>query len=230
MSSQTYQADDQLGQEHDQAVSGDDVMEPDGDLAEPGEDVTVAPLAEADADRALDGAALDGAALAEAPLAEPDADQTEHDLPTWHPADPDALADDESVDASVPDYLGVTSVAGHAGDEPGINGTSPASPSLVTAALAMPESVTESRFAGSIASADGPWNEIQAMFVDDPRASIEQAAAVVDDRAEALIQSVAQRQRSLKSAWQADDAGTEELRVALQQYRTFWNSLEGEAL
>jgi len=90
MSSQTYQADDQLGQEHDQAVSGDDVMEPDGDLAEPGEDVTVAPLAEADADRALDGAALDGAALAEAPLAEPDADQTEHGLPTWHPADPDA--------------------------------------------------------------------------------------------------------------------------------------------
>jgi len=90
--------------------------------------------------------------------------------------------------------------------------------------------VTESRFAVSIASADGPWNEIQAMFVDDPRASIEQAAAVVDDRAEALIQSVAQRQRSLKSAWQADDAGTEELRVALQQYRTFWNSLEGEAL
>jgi hypothetical protein len=28
------------------------------------------------------------------------------------------------------------------------------------------------------------------------------------------------------SAWQRGDAGTEELRVALQQYRTFWNRLE----
>jgi hypothetical protein len=230
MSSQTYQADDQLGQEHDQVVSGDDVMEPDGDLAQPGEDVTVAPLAEADADPALDGAALDGAALAEAPLAEPDADQAEHELPAWRPADADDLANDEFGDASVPDYLGDTAVASHGVDEPGINGTSPESPSLVTAALTMPESVTESRLADSITSAGGPWNEIQAMFVDDPRASIEQAADVVDDRAEALIQSVAQRQRSLKSAWQAEDAGTEELRVALQQYRTFWNSLEGEAL
>ena len=64
------------------------------------------------------------------------------------------------------------------------------------------------------------------MFVDDPRASIERAAGLVDDRVEALIQSVRERQRSMQSAWQADDAGTEELRVALQHYRTFWNSLE----
>jgi len=48
----------------------------------------------------------------------------------------------------------------------------------------------------------------------------------VDDRVEALIQSVRERQRSMQSAWQADDAGTEELRVALQHYRTFWNSLD----
>jgi hypothetical protein len=64
------------------------------------------------------------------------------------------------------------------------------------------------------------------MFVDDPRASVERAAGLVDDRVEALIQSVRERQRSMQSAWQADDAGTEELRVALQHYRTFWNSLD----
>jgi RecA/RadA recombinase len=70
-----------------------------------------------------------------------------------------------------------------------------------------------------------PWSEIQAMFVDDPRASIERAAGLVDDRVEALIQSVRERQRSMQSAWRADDAGTEELRVALQHYRSFWNTL-----
>ena len=64
------------------------------------------------------------------------------------------------------------------------------------------------------------------MFVDDPRASIEQAAGLVDDRVEALIQSLRERQRSMQSARWADDAGTEELRVALQHYRAFWNSLD----
>ena len=103
--------------------------------------------------------------------------------------------------------------------------SSPASPSLVSAACTAPESVTEAHPAGNTASADGSWNEIQAMFVDDPHASIERAAGLVDDRVEELIQSLRARQHSMQSAWQATDAGTEELRVALQHYRTFWNSL-----
>jgi hypothetical protein len=64
------------------------------------------------------------------------------------------------------------------------------------------------------------------MFVDDPRTSIERAAALLDERAEALIQYVRERQRSLGSAWQSGDAGTEELRIALQHYRAFWNDLD----
>ncbi len=104
--------------------------------------------------------------------------------------------------------------------------TSPAGPSLVSAAFTVPGSVTDSHPAGNHATADGPWNEIQAMFVDDPRASIERAAGLVDDRVEELIQSLRGRQLSMQSAWQATHAGTEELRVALQHYRTFWNSLD----
>jgi hypothetical protein len=38
--------------------------------------------------------------------------------------------------------------------------------------------------------------------------------------------SVQKRQHALMSAWQGDDAGTEELRIALQDYRTFWKRLE----
>ena len=70
------------------------------------------------------------------------------------------------------------------------------------------------------------WNEIQAMFVDDPRSSVELAAGRADASAETLIASVRQRQRTLLSAWHGDDAGTEELRIALQQYRTYWDHLE----
>ena len=65
------------------------------------------------------------------------------------------------------------------------------------------------------------------MFVDDPapRSSRPLPSSMTGPRRSSSPS--AQRQRPLRSAWQADDAGTEELRVALQQYRTFWNSLEG---
>jgi hypothetical protein len=64
------------------------------------------------------------------------------------------------------------------------------------------------------------------MFIDDPRASTELAAGLVDASVEALVVSVRERQKSLLSGWQGDDAGTEELRTTLQQYRAFWNRLE----
>ena len=73
------------------------------------------------------------------------------------------------------------------------------------------------------------WPEIQAMFVDDPRSCIELAAGLVDDSVEALVVSVRAQQQSLLHAWQrgqSDAPGTEEIRTAVQRYRTFWNRLE----
>jgi hypothetical protein len=78
---------------------------------------------------------------------------------------------------------------------------------------------------------DGPspavrWPEIQAAFVDDPHACLELAARVIGDSVSACTESIQERQHTLLSSWQRDDTGTEELRVALQHYRTFWNHLE----
>ena len=70
------------------------------------------------------------------------------------------------------------------------------------------------------------WPDIQAMFVDDPRASVEQAAGLVDDCVEALVVSVKERQHALLSGWQGTGTDTEQLRTALQRYRTFWSSLK----
>ena len=72
----------------------------------------------------------------------------------------------------------------------------------------------------------GRWPEIQAMFVDDPRTSVERAAGLVDDSVEALVVSVKEQQHALLSTWQGDNAGTEELRTALQSYRAFWNRVD----
>lgn len=69
------------------------------------------------------------------------------------------------------------------------------------------------------------WNQIQAGFVDDPRGSVTQAAGMVDEAIDAFISAARERQAWLASSWQGQDAGTEELRTALQDYRTFWSSV-----
>ena len=195
--SQAYEADD------DQQVPEDDQAVPEDNLTEPADDV---------AGRVPD------------PMV-PDAHQAGTEDPASHPFIEVAPAGTESEASTVSDYPGSTP-GGDDAQEPGMPDASPAGPSLISAAFTVPGSVTGSHHAGNHATADRPWNEIQAMFVDDPRASIERAAGLVDDRVEELIQSIRGRQLSMQSAWQATYAGTEELRVALQHYRTFWNSLD----
>jgi hypothetical protein len=75
------------------------------------------------------------------------------------------------------------------------------------------------------ASESTRWHEIQVMFVDDPRSAVETAAGLVDDSSQALVAFVKEQQDSLRAAWHGEDAGTEELRVALQHYRAFGTRL-----
>ena len=77
------------------------------------------------------------------------------------------------------------------------------------------------------AVADGRWSKIQAMFVDDPRNAVAEAAALADEAVGAFIATVRAQQAALTSSWQAEDADTEQLRAAFRQYRTFWNGVTG---
>jgi hypothetical protein len=88
-----------------------------------------------------------------------------------------------------------------------------------------PESIPESPAASATASLSTRWHEIQAMFVDDPRSCVELAAGLIDDSIQTLVASVKEQQDSLLAAWQGENAGTEELRAAVQQYRAFGNRL-----
>jgi hypothetical protein len=69
------------------------------------------------------------------------------------------------------------------------------------------------------------WNQIQATFVDDPRGSVVQAATMADEAIEAFISAARERQAWLASSWQGPEAGTEELRTALQDYRALYSSM-----
>jgi hypothetical protein len=75
------------------------------------------------------------------------------------------------------------------------------------------------------AAAGREWSEVLAMFVDDPRGSVTEASAIVDEAINTFIAAARGRQASLAASWQARDSDTEQLRMALQDYRTFWTSM-----
>ena len=59
-------------------------------------------------------------------------------------------------------------------------------------------------------------------FVDDPRGSVREADAVLDETVRRLTRMLEERRTKLRDSWHDGDGdalGTEELRVALTRYR-----------
>ena len=72
----------------------------------------------------------------------------------------------------------------------------------------------------------GRWREIQTGFVDEPRRSVEQADALVAELMQRLAASFAEERNTLEAQWdRGDDVSTEDLRVALTRYRSFFDRL-----
>ena len=70
------------------------------------------------------------------------------------------------------------------------------------------------------------WEEIQTRFVDDPRRAVEDADALVAGVMKSLAEGFAQAREQLEGQWsRGEDVGTEDLRVALQRYRSFFQRL-----
>jgi hypothetical protein len=70
------------------------------------------------------------------------------------------------------------------------------------------------------------WHELQASFVDDPQRVVEQADELVADLMRRLAQTFADERRGLEEQWsRGDDVSTEDLRVALTRYRSFFERL-----
>lgn len=70
------------------------------------------------------------------------------------------------------------------------------------------------------------WKEIQTGFVDEPRKAVEQADGLVASAMKRLAEVFAQERSGLEQQWdRGDSVSTEDLRVALQRYRTFFDRL-----
>jgi hypothetical protein len=70
------------------------------------------------------------------------------------------------------------------------------------------------------------WNDIQAGFVDEPRRAVQDADGLVADVMQRLAETFANERATLEHQWdRGDSVTTEDLRVALQRYRSFFSRL-----
>ena len=72
----------------------------------------------------------------------------------------------------------------------------------------------------------GRWEAIQARFVDAPRESVQEADGLVAEIMRRLAQVFSEERRELEGQWdRGGEVSTEDLRVALQRYRSFFQRL-----
>jgi hypothetical protein len=79
---------------------------------------------------------------------------------------------------------------------------------------------------GALESFRSRWGEIQTGFVDTPGGAVKQADELVGVVMERLAKVFAEERANLEQAWaKGDDVSTEDLRVALRRYRSFFDRL-----
>ena len=70
------------------------------------------------------------------------------------------------------------------------------------------------------------WNDLQARFVDDPKDCVHQADGLVSEVVDKLTAGFTDTRSRLEAHWaRGDQASTEDLRLALQRYREFFERL-----
>jgi hypothetical protein len=70
------------------------------------------------------------------------------------------------------------------------------------------------------------WSTIQTGFVDEPRRTVEEADKLVAAVMQRLAEGFANERSGLEKQWdRGDNVSTEDLRLALQRYRSFFDRL-----
>ena len=70
------------------------------------------------------------------------------------------------------------------------------------------------------------WEKIQIGFVDEPRTAVVQADELVANAIKRLAEVFASERQKLEGEWdKTDNVSTEDLRVALRRYRSFFDRL-----
>jgi len=70
------------------------------------------------------------------------------------------------------------------------------------------------------------WDRVQTGFVDEPRAAVQEGDELVAQAMKRLAEVFADERKKLEQQWdRGDDVNTEDLRLALRKYRSFFQRL-----
>jgi hypothetical protein len=70
------------------------------------------------------------------------------------------------------------------------------------------------------------WANVQTSFVDEPRRAVQEADALVSDVIKRIADTFGNERAALERQWdRGDSVSTEDLRLALQRYRSFFSRL-----
>jgi hypothetical protein len=128
-------------------------------------------------------------------------------------------------DDSIPPPRAETAAAGASAPDAPITGTTDAQAGTGTGTGSAGD-------AGPLLSAEATssfqrrWEEVQTRFVDEPRGAVEDADGLVANLMKQLAEGFAQERERLEAQWdRGEDISTEDLRIALQRYRSFFQRL-----
>lgn len=80
--------------------------------------------------------------------------------------------------------------------------------------------------AGESKDFNSRWDSVQVTFVDEPRQAVQKADELVASAIHRLAEVFAKERARLEEQWdRGDSVSTEDLRVALQRYRSFFRRL-----
>ena len=70
------------------------------------------------------------------------------------------------------------------------------------------------------------WESVQQEFVDEPKLAVQDADTLVAETIQRIAETFSSARGALEERWsRGDDVSTEDLRITLQQYRSFFNRL-----
>ena len=79
---------------------------------------------------------------------------------------------------------------------------------------------------GEVTELRGRWSDVQSAFVDEPRKAVQEADQLVATAMKRLAEGFANERSNLEKQWaRGGDVSTEDLRVAMQRYRSFFDRL-----
>ena len=71
------------------------------------------------------------------------------------------------------------------------------------------------------------WAAIQAGFIDDPRRTVESASALVAEVWDDTMRAITDERQGVDGRWQSTETSTDDLRAAMQDYRTLYTRYVG---